>query len=74
MQTIYRLNAADLDSQFLEALKTLFEDKEIEIIVSELDETTYLLSTEANRKRLLEAAEAVKYTVNRVEMDPKLLQ
>ena len=74
MQTIYRLNAAELDDQFLEALKTLFADKEIEIIVSELDETSYLLSTEANRKRLLEAAEAVKYDENRIEIDPELLQ
>lgn len=61
MQTIYRLNARELDDQFLEALRTLFVDKEIEIIVTELDETTYLLSSPANRKRLLEAAEAVKY-------------
>lgn len=74
MQTIYRLNAAELDDQFLEALKTLFADKEIEIIVSELDETSYLLSTEANRKRLLEAAEVVKYDENRIEIDPELLQ
>lgn len=53
MQTIYRLNASELDSQFLETLKTLFADKETEIIVSDLDETSYLLSTEAKRKRLL---------------------
>ena len=74
MQTIYRLNAKELDNQFLEALKTLFVDKEIEIVVTELDETTYLLGTPANRKRLLEAAEAVKYDHNRVELDPELLQ
>ena len=74
MQTIYRLNASELDTQFLEALKTLFADKEIEIIVSELDETSYLFSTEANRKRLLEATEAVKYDKNRIEFNLEMLQ
>jgi len=74
MQTIYRLNASELDSQFLESLKTLFANKEIEIIINELDETTYLLATEANRKRLLEAVEAVKYDENRIELNLEHLQ
>ena len=32
MQTIYRLKASELDSDFLEGLKATFKDKEIEII------------------------------------------
>jgi antitoxin YefM len=74
MQTVYRLNASELDNHFLESLKTLFANKEIEIIINELDETTYLLSNEANRKRLLEAVEAVKYNENLIELDPEQLQ
>ena len=73
MQTVYRLNASELDNHFLESLKTLFANKEIEIIINELDETTYLLSNEANRKRLLEAVEAVKYNENLIEIDPDQL-
>lgn len=73
MQTVYRLNASELDTHFLESLKTLFANKEIEIIINELDETTYLLSNEANRKRLLEAVEAVKYNENLIEIDPEQL-
>lgn len=68
MQTIYRLNARELDNQFLEALKILFADKEIEIIVTELDETAYLLGTPANRKRLLQALEAAKQAHNLIEV------
>jgi antitoxin YefM len=74
MQTIYRLNASELNNQFVESLRTLFANKEIEIIITEVDETTYLLGTEANRKRLLEAMEAVKYDKNRIELDPEYLQ
>jgi antitoxin YefM len=67
MQTVYRLRANELNQQFLDALKTLFEDKEIEIIVTEVDETAYLMQSEANRKRLLEAVEAVTYGRNLVD-------
>ena len=38
MQASYRLNASDLDENFLESLKTLFQDKEIEIVVYDMDE------------------------------------
>lgn len=70
MQTVYRLNADELDTQFLEALKTLFKDKEIEIIVTEIDETTYLLQSDANRKRLMEAKRAVENGEDLIEFDP----
>jgi hypothetical protein len=42
MQVIYRLNANELDTQFLDALKLLFCDKLVEIVVTTLDETDYL--------------------------------
>ena len=69
MQTVYRLRADELDSQFLEALKTLFKDKEIEIIVTEIDETTYLLQSDANRKRLREAMKAVEDGEDLIEFE-----
>ncbi len=43
MYTVYRLNVNELNNQFVEILKMLFRDKEIEIVVSEIDETAYLL-------------------------------
>ena len=55
MYTTYRLKANDLNSQFLESLKTLFRDQEVEITVSTVDETAYLLKSEANGLRLREA-------------------
>ena len=55
METIYQLNADDLNEDFLEGLKTSFKHKEIEIIVYERDKTAYLLRSPANRARLLEA-------------------
>ncbi len=60
MYTIYQLDAGELDEAFLEALRTLFHGKRIEITVAELDETEYLLRSEANRERLLAAINNVE--------------
>ena len=48
MYTVYRLNANELNVEFVEALRALFHVKEIEIMVSEIDETAYLFQSEAN--------------------------
>lgn len=64
MYMTYRMKTEELDSRFLRALKAMFKDKEIEIVVceaaqSEEDETAYLLKSPANRDRLLRAIENV---------------
>ncbi|MCP4702627.1 MAG: hypothetical protein GY862_38070 [Gammaproteobacteria bacterium] len=74
MYTIYRLNADELTVEFLEALKTMFQHKTIEIAVceaeqAEQDETAYLLSNPANRARLLEAVENAANKKNLIFMD-----
>ena len=74
MHTVYRVKANELDVRFLEQLKANFGDKEIEIIVSELDETEYLLSSEVNKKRLLTAIANVKVQKNLVEMQLEHLE
>lgn len=38
MQSIYRLKADELNADFVEGLKLIFKDKEIEIIVSVVKE------------------------------------
>lgn len=55
MNAIYQLKADQLDQDFLDAIKSTFKDKEIEIAVYERDETSYLLRSPANRERLLRA-------------------
>jgi antitoxin YefM len=60
MQTIYQINADELDESLLDSIKAQFKHKEIEIVVSERDETAYLLRSEANRARLLRAVEDVE--------------
>ncbi|MDQ1639691.1 MAG: hypothetical protein QOF62_3030 [Pyrinomonadaceae bacterium] len=74
MQTVYQLNADDLNEDFLEGLKTTFKHKEIEIVVYERDETAYLLSSAANRSRLLEAIADIKHDRNIVVPDQEQFQ
>lgn len=68
MNATYRLNADELDASFLEGLKKLFQTKEIEIVVTEVDETGYLLATKANRQRLLAAVANAESGRNLVEV------
>lgn len=74
MQSIYRLKANELNENFLEGLKITFKDKEIEIIISEIDETDYLFKSEANKQRLLQAVENVKQRKNLVEVNLENLE
>ncbi|PKO20897.1 MAG: hypothetical protein CVU38_17695 [Chloroflexi bacterium HGW-Chloroflexi-1] len=74
MYTTYRLKTSDLNIQFIESLKTLFRDQEVEITVSPVDATAYLLRSEANRKRLLAAIENIKTGRNLVEAPMDILQ
>jgi antitoxin YefM len=67
MNTVYRLNANELDEKFVKSLRALFKDKEIEIIVNEVDETAYLLQSKANKERLLKAVENVEKGENLIE-------
>jgi antitoxin YefM len=69
MQSVYRLNANELDDRFLESLKALWGDREIEIVISEADETAYLMNNEANRQRLLKAVNDIEQRHHLVEVD-----
>jgi antitoxin YefM len=69
MQSIYRVRATDLGLDFLKALKYAYKDREIEIVVSEVvDETDYLLGTDANREQLLGAIKGIEAGDNLVSL------
>ena len=69
MNTIYQINANDLNDALIESIKTLFKDKEIEITVTERDETEYLLRSPANREFLLRAKERVDAGIGLITPD-----
>ncbi|MBE9066786.1 hypothetical protein IQ260_08985 [Leptolyngbya cf. ectocarpi LEGE 11479] len=74
MQTTYRLNASELNQDFLEGLKATFQNQEIEILVYTVDETDYLLKSPANRERLLTAKNNIEAGNNRISIQLEELE
>lgn len=74
MQTIYQINADELDQTILESIKAQFKSKEIEITVSERDETAYLLRSPANREHLLRVIADVEENRNIIVPDQEQFQ
>ncbi|MEZ4709058.1 MAG: hypothetical protein R3A44_17760 [Caldilineaceae bacterium] len=79
MLSTYRLHTDELDLRFIEALKKLFQDKTIEIVVTEvfddeIDETEYLFASAANRARLLQAVDNVNNNNHLTAVDIESLE
>lgn len=74
MYTTFHINTSELDESFIKKLKSLFKNKDVAIIVEEeLDETSYLTKSPANKTALDKAIkniEAGKTTV--VDIDKYL--
>jgi hypothetical protein len=65
MYTLYKINADEINENFIASIKAQFQHKDIEIAIcetaqAEQDETDYLLSDPANKARLLGAIDNVK--------------
>ncbi len=74
MQTIYQINADELDENLLNSIKAQFKHKEIEIVVFERDETEYLLRSTANRNYLLRTVRDIEENKNIIVPDQEQFQ
>ena len=74
MQTSYQINTADLTADFVTFLKTTYKNKYINISVSEMDETDYLLSNAMNKKILLQRIEDIKNGENIITPSNEIFQ
>ena len=60
MKAVFHLDACELDEAFVKGLRQTFQDRRLVIEVREMDETEYLLGSEANKRALLSALNDVK--------------
>ena len=69
MQTTYQLHSSELNENFIIAIQHLFADKNIKIVVTEMDETTYLSSSSVNHEHLMQVIQDIEAGVNLQEVD-----
>ena len=74
MVTVYRMNVNELNEQFITSVQALFKDTEVEITVTAIDETAYLLQSEPNRKRLMEAISNIENGIDLIDVSADILQ
>lgn len=65
MVSTFTLRTDELNETLIETIKKLFVDKEIEIIVQDVQtDTDYLLRTPANKRHLLESISSLENNIN----------
>ena len=74
MQTYFILDSSELDYSLIDKLKVLFKNKRIELIVSESDDTSYLLSSPKNKEILLNSIKNIENNDKVVFADNKLFK
>ena len=74
MQTHFILDISELDYSLIDKLKVLFKNKRIELIVSESDDTSYLLSSPKNKEILLNSIKNIENNDKVVFADNKLFK
>ena len=74
MQTHFILDSSELDYSLIDKLKVLFQNKRIELIVSESDDTSYLLISPKNKEILLNSIKNIENNDKVVFADNKLFK
>ena len=74
MQTHFILDSSELDYSLIDKLKVLFKNKRIELIISESDDTRYLLSSPKNKEILLNSIKNIENNDKVVFADNKLFK
>ena len=74
MQTHFILDRRELDYSLIDKLKVLFQNKRIELIICESDDTSYLLSSPKNKEILLNSIKNIENNDKVVFADNKLFK
>lgn len=74
MQASFVLDSNELDYSFIDKLKVMFQNKRIELYVSDADDTEYLCASKANKDALLSSISNIEHGENLVEADSKLFR
>ena len=74
MQASFVLDSNELDSRFIDKIKEIFQNKRIELTISDSDDTEYLFASDVNKEILLNSIANIEKNENLVAVDPKIFE
>lgn len=74
MQATYRLRKEELNENFLESIKRLFDSDNFTITIKTHDETEYLLRSPENARRLMKSIENANNGLGLIEVKPEVIE
>ena len=74
MQANFVLDSNELDYSFIDKLKVLFQNKRVELLISESDDTKHLTKSDANKEALLASIANIENNENLVMADMSLFK
>ncbi|MFZ2967745.1 MAG: hypothetical protein WA080_01675 [Sulfuricurvum sp.] len=72
MNASFVLDSSELNYAFIDKLREMFQNKRIELFITEMDDTEYLSRSTVNKKLLLESIANIHNNQNLVTVDAKL--
>ncbi|MEA1916844.1 MAG: hypothetical protein U9N42_04860 [Campylobacterota bacterium] len=74
MQANFVLDSNELDYSFIDKLKVMFQNKRIELAITETDDTKHLNDSSYNKEMLLTSISNIENSKNLIVADSKLFQ
>lgn len=74
MQASFVLDSSELDHSFIDKVKSMFQNKKIELYISDIDDTEYLSASQTNKDKLLQSISNVQSNKNTVIADSKIFE
>ena len=72
MNANFVLDSNELNYTFIDKLREMFQNKRVELFVTETDDTEYLYASKVNKELLFESISNIQNNQNLVTADPKL--
>lgn len=72
MNASFVLDSSELNYAFIDKLREMFQNKRIELFITEMDDTEYLSRSTVNKKLLLESIANIHNNQNLVTVDANL--
>lgn len=74
MQANFILDSNELDYKLIDKIKEIFQNKRIELTISESDDTQYLFASEENKETLLKSIDNIEKNQKLITADSKIFK